>query len=153
MRCGDGTASAEGVGVQRGVPSRHDRDPLIGEVVAGRYIVERRLATGGMCSVYVLRHRSLSRRFALKLLSPALAGEPEVLARFRREAEIVAGLRHPNIVAVLDWDQLPSGAPFLVMELLEGEDLDQRLERCGPLSLPDLARIADEVLAGLAVAP
>jgi serine/threonine protein kinase len=126
-------------------------DGLIGEVVAGRYVIERRLAQGGMCSVYQARHHSLSRKFALKVLSPELAFEPEVLARFRREAEIMAGLRHPNIVAVLDWVQLPDGSPTLVMELLEGEDLYQRLMRSGPLPLAEVGRIADQVLAGLTV--
>jgi len=126
-------------------------DPLIGRLVAGRYLVRRRLATGGMCAVYELSHRSLNRRFALKTLSPELAADRQALARFRREAEVVAGLCHPNLISILDWDQLDDGSPFLVMELLDGEDLHTRIQR-GPLAFHDLARIADEVLAGLTVA-
>ena len=121
-------------------------------MVAGRYLVRRQLATGGMCAIYELGHRVLNRRFALKMLSPRLAEDPQALARFGREAEMVAGLCHPNIISILDWDQLDDGTPFIVMELLDGEDLQTRLERCGALSMHDLARIADDVLAGLAVA-
>ena len=127
-------------------------DPLIGQLVAGRYLVRRRLASGGMCAIYELGHRSLNRRFALKILSPETSTDPDALVRFWREAETVASLCHPNIVSMLDWDQLDDGTPFLVMELLDGEDLHDRIERTGPLPLPEVVRIADEVLAGLTVA-
>jgi len=126
-------------------------DPLIGRLVGGRYLVRRRLATGGMCTIYELTHRALNRRFALKTLSPDLAADPKALARFQREAEAAAGLCHPNLISIVDWDQLDDGAPFLVMELLDGEDLQARLDR-GPLPFHELAAIADEVLAGLTVA-
>jgi serine/threonine-protein kinase len=127
-------------------------DPLIGQMVAGRYLVRRQLATGGMCAIYELGHRVLNRRFALKMLSAQLADDPQVLARFNREAEMVAGLCHPNIISILDWDQLDDGTPFIIMELLDGEDLHSRIERRGALPMYELARIADDVLAGLAVA-
>jgi eukaryotic-like serine/threonine-protein kinase len=127
-------------------------DPLIGQRIGGRYLVRRRLATGGMCAIYELGHRSLNRRFALKILAPELAADPYALARFGREAEVVAGLCHPNVISILDWDQLEDGSPFLVMELLDGEDLLARIARRGGLPLDELARIADEVLAGLTVA-
>ena len=86
------------------------------------------------------------------MLSPETASDPDALVRFWREAEMVAGLSHPNLVSILDWDQLEDGSPFLVMELLDGEDLHDRLARTGPLPLREVARIADEVLAGLTVA-
>ena len=127
-------------------------DPLIGQLVAGRYLVRRRLATGGMCAIYELTHRALNRRFALKMLSPETAEDPDALVRFWREAEMVAGLCHPNIVSILDWDQLDDGSPFLVMELYDGEDLHDRIECTGQLPLREVVRIADEVLAGLTVA-
>jgi serine/threonine-protein kinase len=127
-------------------------DPLIGTLVAGRYLVRRRLASGGMCAIYELGHRVLKRRFALKMLSPQLAADRLALRRFRREAEMVAGLCHPNVVGIVDWDQLDDGSPFLVMELYDGEDLQARLARRGGLPLDELARIADEILAGLTVA-
>jgi phosphate/phosphite/phosphonate ABC transporter binding protein len=135
----------------RAIARSHD-DPLIGQLVAGRYLVRRRLATGGMCAIYELGHRALNRRFALKILSPETANDPDSLVRFWREAEMVAGLCHPNIVSILDWDQLADGTPFLVMELLDGEDLHDRIQRVGALPLGEVARIADEVLAGLTVA-
>jgi serine/threonine-protein kinase len=127
-------------------------DPLIGQLIGGRYLVRRRLASGGMCAIYELGHRSLNRRFALKVLSPELAADPYALARFGREAEVVAGLCHPNVVSIVDWDQLEDGTPFLVMELYDGEDLLARVARCGGLTMDEVARIADDVLAGLTVA-
>ena len=133
------------------IDSRRD-DSLIGTLVAGRYLVRRRLASGGMCAIYELGHRVLKRRFALKMLSPELAADRLALRRFRREAEMVAGLCHPNVVGIVDCDQLDDGSPFLVMELYDGEDLQARLARRGGLPVDELARIADEVLAGLTVA-
>jgi serine/threonine protein kinase len=127
-------------------------DPLIGQLIGGRYLVRRRLASGGMCAIYELGHRVLNRRFALKILAPELAADPYALARFGREAEVVAGLCHPNVVSILDWDQLEDGSPFLVMELLDGEDLLARIAGRGGLPLDEIARIADELLAGLTVA-
>jgi serine/threonine-protein kinase len=73
-----------------------------------------------------------------------------MLVRFRREAEIVAKLRHPNIVEVVDWDNV-DGMPYLVMEDLDGEPLKARVQR-GPIAWPELALIADQVLAALSVA-
>ena len=127
-------------------------DPLVGRLLAGRYLVRRRLASGGMCAVYELGHRVLKRRFALKTLSPELAADRLALARFRREAEAVAGLCHPNVVSIVDWDQLDDGSPYLVMELYDGEDLAARIARRGGLPLHELGRIGDEILAGLTVA-
>src|SRR4051794_30252691 len=82
---------------------------------------------GGMGAVYEARHLRLAgRRVAVKVLLRDLARDAEVFARFRREAEIGARLGHPNIISVVDWNELPDGAPFLVMELLDGEDLAAR---------------------------
>src|SRR5262249_38646912 len=75
--------------------------------------------------------------------------EPEALARFQREADVVAGLRHPNVVEIVDWDVTPDGEPCMVMELLRGEDLSQRLRKRGALPWPELGRIADQVLGAL----
>src|SRR5262249_38747262 len=88
--------------------------------------------------------------FALKTLTAEAAEDFEVLVRFRREAEIVAKLRHPNIVEVVDWDNV-DGVPYLVMEYLRGEPLKTRIQR-GPLAWPDLALIADQMMSALAVA-
>jgi serine/threonine-protein kinase len=127
-------------------------DPLVGQVIAGRYQVLGPIGKGGMGAIYEVRHLKLQRSFALKRLSPQLADDTEALARFRREAEVVGRLRHPNVVEVVDWESLPDGTPCIILELLRGEDLDHRLERAGPLEWVALLQIADAVLGALEVA-
>ncbi len=127
-------------------------DPLIGAVIADRYEVIRKIAKGGMGTIYEVRNTRLGRTFALKTITAEAAQDPEVLARFRREADVVANLSHPHIVEVVDWDQLDDGAPFLVMEYLRGESLGARIAGVGPLPWPQVARIADQVLSALGVA-
>jgi serine/threonine-protein kinase len=127
-------------------------DPLIGAVISGRYEVLRKIAKGGMGTIYEVRSTRLGKSFALKALSAEAAEDPEVLVRFRREAEVVAKLTHPNIVEVVDWDSLADGSPFLVMEYLRGEALAIRVRKGGPLAWPKLAQVSDQVLAALTVA-
>ncbi len=128
-----------------------ERDPLVGTTVAGRYEVIRKIGRGGMGAIYEVRHTRLSRSFALKTLTWEVAENPEVVARFQREADVIAKLRHPNIVEIVDWDALADGTPCLIMEFLRGEDLAQRLRR-GPLAWNVLATFGDQVLGALAVA-
>jgi serine/threonine protein kinase len=124
---------------------------LVGQVVADRYRVVRRLGAGGMGVLFEVENTRIGRRFALKTLSSEMARKPDSLARFRREAEIVARLRHPNIVDIVDWDALPSGAPFYVMELLEGEDVAARILR-GPVGWTELGQVASQAMSALAEA-
>src|SRR5262245_32375572 len=126
-------------------------DPWVGQIIGGRYRVTRRIGRGGMSTIYEVAHNRLPRSFALKKLAPELAQDAGSLARFRREADIVAQLRHPNIVEIVDWETLPDGSPCIIMELLRGEDLGARLRRSGPLAWPALARIASEILSALSV--
>jgi serine/threonine-protein kinase len=123
-----------------------------GEVVRGTYLVVAPLGQGGMGEVYEVEHARLSGRYALKLLRRERAADPEAVDRFRREAEIASGLRHPHIVQVIDFDTLPGGAPFLVMERLEGEDLKTHLRARGPLSLARVVAIVEQIASGLAAA-
>jgi eukaryotic-like serine/threonine-protein kinase len=127
-------------------------DPLIGSIIGGRYEVVRKLARGGMGTIYEVRNTKLGRTFALKTITAEAAQDPEVLARFRREADVVANLSHPHIVEVVDWDQLDDGAPYLVMEYLRGDTLAKRLADEGGLPWASIARIADQVLSALGVA-
>ncbi|HET6281769.1 MAG TPA: serine/threonine-protein kinase, partial [Polyangia bacterium] len=80
------------------------------------------------------------------------AGDGEALQRFQREAKIVSSLRHPHIVHVIDFDQTSDGRPYLVMELLEGEDLHAHLRRVGPLPLPRVVAIVKQIASALAAA-
>src|SRR6478609_3413196 len=96
-------------------------------VLAGRYQLERRLATGGMAEVWLAVDVSLDRKVALKWLKPSLATDPVVAERFRREAIAVAGLTHPNIVAVHDVFE-DQGRQAVVMQLVDGKSLRQLLD-------------------------
>lgn len=93
--------------------------------------------------------RSGDRPVAIKLLRSRLGNEPKVLARFRREGEIQASLRHPNVVALYDQD-LEAETPYLVMEYVEGETLWDRVQKRGPLTLEELLRLGRELASGVA---
>ena len=115
------------------------------------YVLGPRLGAGGMGEVFAATRTADERRVAIKLLTRQDPDNAETFARFRREAEIARRLMHPNIVEVLDFNQGHDGTPFLVMELLEGEDLAARIER-GPLPLADALRIAAELTSALGAA-
>jgi eukaryotic-like serine/threonine-protein kinase len=101
----------------------------VGMTVGGTYTVTHLLGKGGMGSVWAANHARLpGKRVAIKVLHGAVASE-EMLARFRREAEIASRIGHPNIVEVADWNTLPSGTPYIILEFLSGEPLSSRLKR------------------------
>lgn len=100
----------------------------VGRVLGGRYRLTRPLGTGASAHVYVAEDVTLRRGVAIKVLHPALAGDAAFLKRFRAEAQVVASLRHPNILTVFDWGE-DGGSPYLVMELLEGGSLRSLLDR------------------------
>jgi serine/threonine protein kinase len=103
--------------------------------------------------VYETQHVRLPRRFAVKILARPVDSETTpTLARFRREAEIASTLAHPHIVEVFDYQVAESGAPYLVMELLEGEDLADRLKRVGRIGIVAAIRIIEEIAQALDVA-
>ena len=97
----------------------------------GSYQLEERLGQGGMGEVWRARHRLLARPAAIKLIRPALVASPEVLRRFEREAQVIAGLRSPHTVDLFDFGVATDGAFYYVMELLEGLDADQLVKRFG----------------------
>src|SRR3954469_2523755 len=117
------------------------------------YRLERVIAEGGMGVVWEAAHVRLPRRFAVKILARPIDKESTpTLARFRREAEIASTLAHPHIVEVFDYQISDTGAPYLVMELLDGEDLAERVKRAGRLPLVMALRIVEEVAQALDVA-
>ncbi|MCB9562947.1 MAG: serine/threonine protein kinase [Kofleriaceae bacterium] len=120
-------------------------------ILRGTYQLLDRLGAGGMGEVYVAAHARLHKRFAVKLLAPHHGDSGEAYARFQREAEITSRLGHPHIVEIVDFDVADDGQPFMVMELLDGEDLAERLRR-GPLPLADALRVADQIGQGLQAA-
>lgn len=123
----------------------------VGTVVAGRFRLDRRIAVGGMGEVYRATHLDLGVPVAIKLVGPAVAGLEKAVARFRREARAAARLKSAHIVHVYDFG-VDGGVPFLVMELLEGETLAERLERVGKVSLDDAVTLVDQAARGLTVA-
>ena len=130
-----------------------DRDAPVreGDVLAGRYRVDRVLATGGMGVVVAARHMQLNQRVAVKVLTHN-AGSSQATARFLTEAKASALLRSDHVVHVSDVGQLENGRPFMVMELLEGEDLAQVLEQEGRLSVEKAVDYLLQACEGLAEA-
>jgi len=123
----------------------------VGAVIADTYTIEGLLGRGGMGAVWLASHARLpGKKVAIKVLHPDVA-DAESLARFRREAEIASRLGHANIVGVHDFNVLPDGTPYLVLEYLEGESLAQRLAR-GPLPLDQTMTIVRQVGSALAAA-
>jgi serine/threonine-protein kinase len=125
-------------------------DPRLGTEV-GPYAIARLVGKGGMGAVYEARHTRLARRFAIKFLLPELAARPEILRRFENEAVAAGSLEHPNLVAVTDLGRATDGAPYLVMEYLQGEDAARLLQRAGPLPAPRAADIVLQACRGIAV--
>jgi serine/threonine-protein kinase len=109
----------------------------------GAYRIVEQLGSGGMATVYKAYHAALDRYVALKVMHPAFKGDPNFLARFQREARVVAKLEHPNIVPVYDFSE-HEGSPFLVMRFVEGETLKARLERAR-LTLPEILDVVRPV--------
>jgi len=123
-----------------------------GEILGGSYRVKKRLAVGGMGEVYICRHTRLPGHFVAKVLTHELTGNEEHFSRFRREAEIMASLRHPNVVQVFDFNVTPSGFSYLVMEYLEGEDLSTFIKPKHPFPLNRTNRIVRQIAAALQAA-
>ena len=107
-----------------------------GRVVGSRYLIERPAGVGGMGAVYRAHDRTRNAPVALKLLSQIVPSE-----RFEREAGVLAELRHPRIVSYLDQGVTDEGQ-YLVMEWLDGEDLERRLGKSGKLGLEESVRVA-----------
>ncbi len=124
---------------------------MIGTKLNGRYILESKLGSGGMSTVYLARDETLERGVAVKVLHREISDQPDQIERFRREARTVAQLSHPNVVSVIDAGE-DGGHPYIVFEYVEGETLKQRIERLGRLPLDEAAAYAIEIGRGLAAA-
>jgi serine/threonine protein kinase len=122
-----------------------------GTVLGGKFSITRAIGRGGMGTVYEGQQLSLRRRVAIKTLNPELARNNDLRARFMREGELAARIRHPNVIEVIDVGD-HDGTPFLVLEFLEGEDLGQRLGRLGRLSTNECADLLLPVCAAIATA-
>jgi serine/threonine protein kinase len=123
----------------------------IGSVVGGTYRITRHIGSGGSSHVFEAEHQRLGSSVAVKLLRPDIESGRKVAQRFRREARAMARLHSEHIVSVLDCGELDDGTPYLVMELLEGEDLRSLLNREGSLPVRRAVQIVIEACRGLTV--
>jgi serine/threonine protein kinase len=126
---------------------------MIGEILDGKYRIDKQLGAGGMGNVYLATHLGTTRVVAVKVIAPKWAAEPQFLARFQREAQACGRLRHPNIVNVTDFGIAKAAAgdmPYLVMEFLDGETLSDFQSANPEIVLPLIADLLDQI--GLALA-
>ena len=126
-------------------------DRLVGQTIDARYVIEKRIARGGMATVYRARDTRLDRPVALKIMYPHLAESADFVARFRREARAAAKLTHPGVVAVYDQGSA-QGSSYLVMELIKGPNLRTYLRSQGCLTVGEALKITKEILQALAAA-
>jgi serine/threonine protein kinase len=127
-------------------PARADIEIAVstGRIVGSKYCLLYELGRGGMGSVWAAEHLALRSQVAVKLIEPALAARAEIVQRFEREARAAASLRGPNVVQIFDFG-VDDGSPYLVMELLEGESLGERLARRPRLPPEHIAAVMEQI--------
>jgi serine/threonine-protein kinase len=129
--------------------------PTPGEVLAGKYVVERLLGLGGMGAVLLARHVELDERVAIKMLLPSatpVSPTAETVTRFIREARAAIKIRNEHVVRIFDVGRLADGAPYIVMEYLEGSDLAHLVEASGPLPVDDAIEFLVQACEAIAAA-
>jgi len=124
----------------------------VGDVIAGRYVVDRVIGAGGMGVVVAARHETLGKPVAVKFLHPKVAALEEPRERFLREARAAVDIRSEHVARVTDVGALDSGAPYMVMEYLEGRDLDDTLAAEGPLHVDEALELVLQACEALAEA-
>ncbi len=127
------------------------KDPFIGrEILDGQFRVIQKIGTGGMGSVYKAEQPAMNRMVAIKILHPKLTGRKDLVSRFRREARAMSQLTHPNTVRVFMYGELEEDdSLYIVMELLEGRNLNQTVRREGPMSTERAIPILSQVCGAL----
>jgi serine/threonine protein kinase len=112
----------------------------------GKYKIIRLIGEGGMANVYEAEHELLGTKVAIKVLNPILSANAQIKERFRNEAKLMASLNHPNITRVLDFDEQPQQLS-IVMDFLDGEDLNQKIKTNGPLSDKEIEGVFSQTLS------
>jgi serine/threonine protein kinase len=125
---------------------------LSGTILDGKYELSRLIGEGGMGTVYEATHRLIGRRLAVKFLHTQYVASEEVVTRFQREAQAAAAIGHENIIEVTDMGQAPDGAPYIVMEFLDGSDIKRVLADEGAISPPRAAHVMVQALSALQAA-
>jgi serine/threonine-protein kinase len=124
-------------------------DPLVGQTLAEKYLIEQLIKRGGMGAVYRGKHVMMDKTVAIKVLRPALAGDDVVVARFSREAKAASRISHPHAVTVTDFGESENGVVFLVMEYLDGRTLKDIIRSEGALPLDRIVEIVRQVSGAL----
>jgi serine/threonine-protein kinase len=132
------------------VVTRHD--PLLGGVVANRFRIQEKIAAGGFGAIYRAAHIASGHEVAIKVLHPQLAADPNVIARFRREGTTLSKLRAPHTVTTYEFGEASDGMLYIVMELLKGVSLHERLRERGMLPWREALQIARAICISLAEA-
>ena len=121
----------------------------VGFIISGKYRVTGELGRGGMAAVYEAENVDIGKRVAIKVLAQELISSAVVVERFLREARAVAAIRSPHICDVYDSGKLEDGRPFLVLELLEGESLYERMIRVGQIDVQTTVAVMTQACKGL----
>jgi eukaryotic-like serine/threonine-protein kinase len=124
-------------------------DPLLGQSLASKYLVEKLIKRGGMGSVYLGKHMLMDKTVAIKVLRPSLALDDDVVRRFSREAKAASRISHPHAVSVTDFGESENGVVFLVMEYLDGRTLKDVISSEGPMKLDRVVEIVRQVSGAL----
>jgi len=114
---------------------------LVGQVIADRYHITKKLGEGGMGQVYLAEHVKMGRRCAIKIMMPGTMADPEAISRFNREAANASRISHPNVCAIYDFGETPDGLIYLAMEFIEGKSLSDILEESTSLAPARAAEI------------
>ncbi len=133
------------------VPEEPKPDLWVGRVLSNVYAVEKKIGEGGMGAVYLARHLHLQKPYAIKVLTSVIAKNRSAVERLKQEAIAASSIEHDNIVDVVNFDQTEDGAVFIVMEMLRGESLHQRLE-AGRMPVAEALPIAYQICAALGAA-
>lgn len=129
-----------------------EQDAFIGQTLDGKYYIEAKIGEGGMGAVYRARHLLMDTQLAIKVLHPSLVSDATSVARFQREAQAMARIRHSNAIAVTDFGITENQINYIVMELFEGESLRKILEREKKLPYATAISIARQVCGALEAA-
>jgi hypothetical protein len=125
---------------------------LMGQVVADRYHITKKLGEGGMGQVYLAEHVKMGRRCAIKIMMPGTMNDPDAISRFNREAANASRINHPNVCAIYDFGETQDGLIYLAMEFIEGKSLTGLLEEHGTLPLPRAAMMIQQAADALQAA-
>ncbi len=133
-------------------PATTSTDPYIGQTFGGKYVIERRLGEGGMGIVYGARHKAIGKRFAIKLLHGDAVKDPEVVERFKVEAQAASSIGSEHIIDITDFSEAADGSTYFVMEYLDGRPLSKLIEELKRVPPNRIARIAKQIALGLGAA-